>query len=85
MSRRSSTSSKASSQSQKGQKENPLAILKLESIASELSANSNNPELVKQKAEELRLIAKQAFAVLAFIGVHAEEFEAQIAVMAETA
>jgi len=37
-----------------------------------LSANADNPEFVRAKAEELRLIAEQAFDVLAFIGSNFE-------------
>jgi len=56
---------------------NALAILDLESIASDLSANADDPEFVRLKAEELRQIAEQAYDVLAFIGSNFERFETQ--------
>lgn len=56
---------------------NALAILDLESIASDLSANADDPDFVRAKAEELRQIAEQAFDVLAFIGSNFEQFETQ--------
>jgi hypothetical protein len=43
-----------------------------------LSANADNPDFVRAKAEELRLIAEQAFDVLEFIGSNFEQFESQI-------
>jgi hypothetical protein len=56
---------------------NALAILDLESIASDLSANADDPDFVRAKAEELRQIAEQAFDVLEFIGSNFERFETQ--------
>lgn len=56
---------------------NALAILDLVGIASDLSANADNPEFVRAKAEELRQIAEAAFDVLAFIGSNFEQFETQ--------
>jgi len=58
---------------------NALAILDLESIASDLSTNADNPDFVRAKAEELRQIAEQAYDVLAFIGSNYEQFESQSA------
>ncbi|MGH9838048.1 MAG: hypothetical protein ACREEM_04615 [Blastocatellia bacterium] len=74
----SQTFSKASS-AQDGRNSNALAILKLEDLASDLSANADNPAYVRAKAEELRQIAEQAFDVLAFIGSNFSEFETQTA------
>jgi len=42
-----------------------------------LSANADNPDFVRAKAEELRQIAEQAFDVLEFIGSNLEQFETQ--------
>jgi hypothetical protein len=42
-----------------------------------LSDNADNPEFVRAKAEELRLISEQAFDVLAFLGSNFERFESQ--------
>jgi hypothetical protein len=69
-------SSKASS-SPSGRNSNGLAILDLVGIASDLSANADNPDFVRAKAEELKQIAEQAFDVLEFIGSNFEQFESQ--------
>jgi hypothetical protein len=61
--RNSKTSSKASS-APSGRNSNALAVLDLAGIASDMSANEDNPDFVRAKAEELRLIAEQAFDVL---------------------
>jgi len=42
-----------------------------------MSANEDNPDFVRAKAEELRLIAEQAFDVLDYIGSNFEQFETQ--------
>jgi hypothetical protein len=47
---------------------NPIAVLNLERIAEELEQGANNPDLVKEKAQELRRIAEEAFSILASIG-----------------
>jgi hypothetical protein len=70
------TSSKASS-APSGRNSNALAVLDLAAIALDLSANAEDPDFVRAKAEELRLIVEQAFDVLAFIGSNFEQFEAQ--------
>jgi hypothetical protein len=72
----SKTSSKASS-APSGRNSNALAVLDLATIASDLSANADNPNFVRAKAEELRQIAEQAFDVLEFIGSNFEQFESQ--------
>ena len=72
----SKTSSKASS-APSGRNSNALAVLDLATIASDLSANADNPDFVRAKAEELRQIAEQAFDVLEFIGSNFEQFETQ--------
>lgn len=72
----SKTSSKASS-APSGRNSNALAVLDLATIASDLSANADNPDFVRAKAEELRQIAEQAFDVLEFIGSNFEQFESQ--------
>jgi hypothetical protein len=72
----SKTSSKASS-APSGGNSNALAVLDLATIASDLSANADNPNFVRAKAEELRQIAEQAFDVLEFIGSNFEQFESQ--------
>lgn len=72
--------SKASSKASSAPNErnsNALAILDLVGIASDLSANADNPDFVRAKAEELRQIAEAAFDVLAFIGSNFEQFETQ--------
>lgn len=63
----SKTSSRASSLPA-GRNSNALAILDLAAIASELSANADNPDFVRAKAVELRQIAEAAFDVLEHIG-----------------
>jgi len=73
-------SSKASSKelsAPSGRNSNALAILDLARIASDLSANADNPDFVRAKAEELRQIAEQAYDVLEFIGSNFEQFETQ--------
>jgi hypothetical protein len=72
----SKASSKASS-APSGRNSNALAILDLAGIASDLSANAENPDFVRAKAEELRQIAEQAFDVLEFIGSNFEQFGTQ--------
>ena len=72
----SKASSKASS-SPNGRNSNPLAILDLSVVASDLLANADNPDFVRAKAEELKQIAEQAFDVLEFIGSNFEQFETQ--------
>jgi hypothetical protein len=72
----SKTSSKASS-APSGRNSNALAVLDLAAIASDLSANADNPDFVRAKAEELRQIAEQAFDVLEFIGSNFEQFGSQ--------
>jgi len=74
--RNSKTSSKASS-APSGRNSNALAVLDLAGIASDMSANEDNPDFVRAKAEELRLIAEQAFDVLDYIGSNFEQFETQ--------
>jgi hypothetical protein len=69
-------SSKASS-APSGRNSNALAILDLAGIASDLSANADDPDFVRAKAEELRQIVEQAFDVLEFIGSNFEQFETQ--------
>jgi hypothetical protein len=73
----SKASSKASS-APSGRNSNALAVLDLASIASDLSANADNPDFVRAKAEELRQVAEQAYDILAFLGSNFEEFESQI-------
>lgn len=60
-----------------GRNSNALAILDLAGIASALSANADNPDFVRAKADELRQIAEQAYDVLEFIGSNLEQFETQ--------
>lgn len=72
----SKASSKESS-SPSGRNSNALAILDLAGIASALSANADNPDFVRAKAEELKQIAEAAFDVLAFVGSNFEQFETQ--------
>jgi hypothetical protein len=76
---RSSKASSKESSGPSGRNSNALAILDLAGIASDLSANADNPDFVRAKAEELRQIAEQAFDVLEFIGSNFEQFESQIA------
>jgi len=54
-----SSSKASSSPSERNSK--ALAILDLAGIASDLSANADNPDFVRAKAEELRQVAEQAY------------------------
>ena len=72
-----SKSSSRASSAPSGRNSNALAILDLASIASDSSANADNPDFVRAKAEELRQIAEAAFDVLAYIGSNFEQFETQ--------
>lgn len=74
---KSSKTSSEGSSAPSARNSNALAILDLAGIASDLSANADDPAFVRAKAEELKQIAEAAYDVLAFIGSNVELFKAQ--------